>query len=113
MVAVKRSPGFAVRVESGVSSVACNSVPAVIWLPAAGAEEVWAEPNATIISANSASLAALISMHLPPGIALWIALGFKKPEEKYGLAFQPTFCSESASLLQTTRHVIINTDLFP
>jgi CheY-like chemotaxis protein len=43
----------------------------------------------------------------------WIALGFKKPEEKYGLAFQPTFCSESASLLQTTRHVIINTESFP
>jgi CheY-like chemotaxis protein len=52
-------------------------------------------------------------MRLSPGMHLWIALGFKKPEEKYGLAFQPTFCSESASLLQTTRHVIINTDLFP
>jgi CheY-like chemotaxis protein len=44
---------------------------------------------------------------------LRIALGFKKLEEKYGLAFQPTFCSESASLLQTTRHVIINTESFP
>jgi CheY-like chemotaxis protein len=52
-------------------------------------------------------------MDLPPGIVLWIALRFKKPEEKYGLAFQPTFCSESASLLQTTRHVIINTESFP